>query len=63
MMQCGYYKSINILNIESIIINLSKMRHAFMLFCVATTVLSLNEVTVDIFIESQCPGCMEFVNT
>lgn len=34
----------------------------FMLLCLATTVFSASEVTVDIFVESQCPGCMAFVN-
>lgn len=30
--------------------------------CLATSIFCLNEVTVDIFLESQCPGCMSFVN-
>jgi hypothetical protein len=35
---------------------------AIVLFCFIAAVFCVNEVTVDVFMESQCPGCMSFVN-
>lgn len=35
---------------------------AVLLICLIATVFCADEVTVDVFIESQCPGCMSFVN-
>lgn len=37
------------------------MRFAFILFCLATTILC--RTTIDVYVESQCPYCVNFINT
>ena len=32
------------------------------LLCLVATALCVNEVTIDLYMESECPGCMAFVN-